>query len=383
MNKRELKKRIVEAYEEETPDLCSKILESCSGESQQSLELKEEKKGKSHGNTWLILRRISAVAVCLMLFISGFSVGVFVPSKNGTDVLAETDAVVYIDVNPSVELKMDGQNKVLECIAGNYDAELILSDLNLEGVDMNTALAAIVGSMYVNGYLTEDSNSILVSVDARKTERTEILLSTITSKITDVLKRSAVDCSIIAQSVDVDVVLEERAKGNGVSVGKMHLVDKMVGGIDGYSENDADKLVELPIKELNLIYSTRLEKDGEGKLFDKDVSLGEVGGFLNKEAVLSAIISEISEDITNIEDYEIRAKYKKEEQSLCYEVTLKFKGDKTVYEFEIDCKTGGVIKTDERLSDRKEQQSGEGVDGGERPGGDEHDDGEKGGPFPR
>ncbi len=98
--------------------------------------------------------------------------------------------------------------------------------------------------MYVNGYLTEDSNSILISVDGKDEETTDTLLSDITSKINTVFENSGLECSIIAQSVKVDDDLKQIAQENGVSVGKMHLVDKMVGGMDDF---DAENAPDLPI----------------------------------------------------------------------------------------------------------------------------------------
>ncbi len=359
MKKSQLEQRIREAYEETTPDLREKILASCEKESQIS-DVSPKRTARVLPRLNVAIKRVAAIAACLALFVSGLSLGLFVPWDTGVSDGSPSDIItsVYIDVNPSIELRIDGEKKVAACIAGNKDAEGVLDGLMLEGVDMNTALTAIVGSMYMGGYLAEDANSILVSVEAGEEGGTELLLGDITEQINTVFKRSGMQCSIIAQSVKIDDALKQRAEENDVSVGKMHLVDKMVGGLDDYDEDDAPRLAGMSIKELNLICSTRPNKDDDP--FDKDITSGSVGGFVDGEDALKSLLSALMIDASEIEVRDIRARVQfHDDKKMVYDIRIKFKGDDEMYTFEVDCLNGEVVRIDDRLPERGETPDGE------------------------
>ena len=351
MKKRDLKNRITEAFESEKPNIRAKILASCEKEEQlpataSASQVIETPVRRPNYN--MIFKRVAACAICLMLFISGLSIGLFIPRGDGGTVTpTDAETFVYLDVNPSIELRMDNENKVINCLAANEDAETILAGLKLEGVDMNTALTAIVGSMYVNGYLTEDSNSILISVDGKDEKTVDALLFDITSKINTVFENSGLECSIIAQRVEVDDDLQQRAQENGVSIGKMHLVDKMVGGMDDFNTEDAPELADMSIKELNLIYSTRPNKGGENDPFGKDISSGDIGGVVKQDDALTLLLAAIDIDRTEVEWYRVQAK--PQNRQMVYNVSIRVKGDATTYELEVDCQTGEVVKIDTNM----------------------------------
>ncbi|MBQ4108854.1 MAG: hypothetical protein IJC80_05590 [Clostridia bacterium] len=252
MNRRELKNKIKEDFEKETPELYAKIEKTCNSTVQQEVAF-EEKPRRTQWSFNLIMKRACALAVCLLIFVTGISVGIFAKrdSGGGGNVVApETDAHVYLDVNPSVELSVNTENKVAGCSAINEDAEKILEGLNLENVDMNTALNAIIGAMYMGGYLSTDSNSILVSVEGKDDARADAVLTDVSDKISKMFEGSALECEIVAQKIVVDENLSKRAEENGVSVGKMHFVDKMVEEFDEISEESAKNLLNMTIGEL-------------------------------------------------------------------------------------------------------------------------------------
>ena len=308
----------------------------------------------------------------MALFVTGLSAGLLIPEGKlfGS---SDTAATVYLDVNPSIELKLDKKDRVVECIAGNDDAITVLSELKLEGIDMNTALAAIVGSMYVNGYIGDSSNSILVSVDADD-NKTDRLLADITDKINSVFKGSGLECSIIAQSVSADDSLRQKAEENKVSVGKMYLLEKITESVDEHSE-----LADMSIGDLSLIYNTKEDKDTDER-FDKDIMSGFVNGYIGQSDALEKILSLTGKAREDIDDYDISAKprYGGGERKMVYSVSISFKNDPVEYEYEIDCLSGEVTLTDTDEDDggTKPERDNE-SDEKDRPSrGDAHENGE-------
>ena len=343
MNKRDFEKRLFESFKAGTPDLRSSIIDSCEKEAQEpvSQPTRDNSLIKSQLNFRVDFSRAYAVAACLALFFFGVLIGNFM--HFGADISAAPMAqtCVYFDVNPSVELRMDEENRVINCIAANEDAKIVLAGLELEGVDMNTALTAIVGSMYVNGYLAEYSNSILISVETDDNEKTSMLLSDITAKINTVFEKSEMECSIIAQSLKVDDALKQRAEENGISVGKMRFLDKMAEDFGGLSENAIKKLSELSIRDLNLIYS---QKHGDEIKHPEDFVSGTVNVAVSAEEATNAVIEEMKKTSDDVECYRtFFLPSRNGESKVVYAVVIMFCDDPFVYKYEVDCQTGEVV----------------------------------------
>lgn len=334
---KDLKNAIKKAYESETPDLRESILCACENEEQATDVPSCQPAVAIAKKQPYLLRWIAAVASCLILFAAGILVGTILPKSNP---VAITETCVYIDVNPSLELTLDEDNTVISCTAANSDAEIILNGMSLEGVKLKTALNAIVGSMYVNGYLTSDDNSMLISVDTNDADNTGVFLSYITNQVNEVFANSEMECAIIAQGVKVDDDLKRRAEDNGVSVGKMHLLDKMVDSMNGLSQNNISELANMSIKDLNLIYSANPIEDGKPK--DELIS-GSVSVGITKEEALNAVLNKIGKTIDEAEEYHVFILPSKlGEAKAVYAVTLKLFGDGNVYKYEVDYHTKEV-----------------------------------------
>ena len=74
------------------------------------------------------------------------------------------DSLVDLDVNPGIELLTNQKNRVLKGYATNADGEKVLSGMDLQNVDLQVALNAIVGSMVQQGYMTKDTKGVLLTV---------------------------------------------------------------------------------------------------------------------------------------------------------------------------------------------------------------------------
>ena len=178
---------------------------------------------------------ISAVAACLVLcFLSAFLFQLM-PS-----------ASVYLDVNPSVMLKVNNRNRVTQATACNGDAVRILGDLDFRGADLDVALYAILGSMVHNGYLTESKDTVLVSVQCANTARANNL----ESKVTDVVSRDLKDMINAGEVLSHRVGANEAEKDNAeeqFSPGKTSFIKDLT---EKYPQLDGDDLEDLTIDEI-------------------------------------------------------------------------------------------------------------------------------------
>lgn len=338
--RKKIKNNLRKAFEAETPNLKEKIISSCERETQLPMQTK--------ANTFVKNKILSFKTViicllcCLFTFSIGMQTGIFLLDSSVSEKVA---TYVYMDVNPSIEFSLDENNVVINCVATNDDGKNILQDMSLKGVEMQTAIKTIVGAMYIKGYLGEDENSMLISVETNGENDTENFLSYVTQQVNEVFKGTGMECAIIAQSVHADDELKQRAEDYGVSVGKMLLVDKVIDGYQGFSLVGEDSLVNMSIKELNHIYSSKPNRGEKPDAKDEVIS-GNVGGYVHKEDALNYVLIYLEKTNNDVDYHEMFVlPDRKDNDGIIYLVKIKINGEDVRY-FDVDCVTGDVIELD-------------------------------------
>ena len=236
MTNEQMERRLAGALDKTAPDDVNGVLSRC-----------DERKGtvipmttkKTANRKWTTL-----VAACLavMLLCGG---GVFYQQAHAVA------SVVSLDVNPSIELKVSRNEKVLVCTPLNEDAKAILADMSngadLKGAKLDVAVNAIVGSLVRNGYLDSISSAIMISVEDKDTARAEKLQRELTSAVDGVLQTSEAKAAVLTQTLTQDAAREQQARENNISTGKAALVNRVL------TINPAlkfDALAKLSVEEL-------------------------------------------------------------------------------------------------------------------------------------
>ena len=185
----------------------------------------------------------SLIAACLAVMLLGG--GLFYQRANAVA------SVVSLDVNPSIELKVNRSEKVLVCTPLNEDAKAILADMgsgaDLKGAKLDVAVNAIVGSLVRNGYLNSISSAIMISVEDKDTARAEKLQRELTSTVDGVLQTSESRASVLTQTLTQDAAREQQARENNISTGKAALVNRVLA-LNATLKFDA--LAKLSVEEL-------------------------------------------------------------------------------------------------------------------------------------
>lgn len=97
------------------------------------------------------------------------------------------DTFVRIDINPSIELVVDANNKVVSVYGANSDGTVLVygETENYTGKDLDAVLAAITDSAVKLGYLTENNKTVQYTVISTDGEQAEAeLAEKISAKIT-------------------------------------------------------------------------------------------------------------------------------------------------------------------------------------------------------
>ncbi len=154
-----------------------------------------------------------AAAVCIVLF--------FRLITGGTGLVENQ---IIIDVNPSIQIVLDGENKVIKVEASNKDAERIVSKLE-ETDSIGELLPAIIRVLQEQKFLSEDSTEMLITYVYQ--EENKIPKRQVTEVIDQYAKEKKLELTVIQQQVQPDSDLVREAEKSGVSVGKYYLIDKM------------------------------------------------------------------------------------------------------------------------------------------------------------
>ena len=235
MTNEKMEQRLAAAVEKTAPNDANGVLSRC-----------EERKGtvipmttkKTTKRRWT-----SLIAACLAVMLLGG--GLFYQRANAVA------SVVSLDVNPSIELKVNRSEKVLVCTPLNEDAKAILADMgngaDLKGAKLDVAVNAIVGSLVRNGYLNSISSAIMISVEDKDTARAEKLQRELSNTVDGVLQTSEAKAAVLTQTLTQDAGREQQARENNISTGKAALVNHVL------ALNSAlkfDELAKLSVEEL-------------------------------------------------------------------------------------------------------------------------------------
>ena len=236
MTNEKLEQRLAAALEKTAPDDVSGVLSRCEARKGTVIPMTTK---KTVNRKWTTL-----VAACLavMLLCGG---GVFYQQAHAVA------SVVSLDVNPSIELKVSRNEKVLACVPLNEDAKAILADMSngadLKGAKLDVAVNAIVGSLVRNGYLDSISSAIMISVEDKDAARAEKLQRELTSAVDGVLQTSEAKAAVLTQTLTQDAAREQQARENNISTGKAALVNRVLA-INPALKFDA--LAKLSVEEL-------------------------------------------------------------------------------------------------------------------------------------
>lgn len=267
---------------------------------------------------------------------------VFVLLIGGSAIYTKPDAafaVVGIDVNPSIELTLNKDEIVTGAKAINAEGEEILSGMNLEKTDVNTACNAILGSMLSNGYLTQTSNSVLVSVRAEDAARGKEIEEKLAQDLSTYLGESELAASVMGQYVDEDDALEAFAEANGISEGKAWLIRNLLA--TGSTKMTEESLLRMSTQELILL--------GQERSVNISTTYGsaDTSKYITRDSAIETALK--AAGISAGQASGTKAELDADDGRLIYEVEFTSGGRE--YEYDVDAVTGKIAGYETEVSD--------------------------------
>ena len=286
MTNEKMEQRLASAVEKTAPDDMSGVLSRCEARKGTVIPMTTK---KTANRKWTTL-----VAACLAVMLLGGG-GLFYQRANAVA------SVVSLDVNPSIELKVNQSEKILACTPLNEDAKAILADMSngadLKGAKLDVAVNAIVGSLVRNGYLDSMSSAIMISVEDKDTTRAEKLQRELTSAVDGVLQTSEAKASVLTQTLTQDAAREQQARENNISTGKAALVNRVLA-INPALKFDA--LAKLSVEELKDLAEAGAPAMPIGKAAAADAA-EQYAGTSALDSVTAEVDSELDESPAHYE----------------------------------------------------------------------------------
>lgn len=328
MTDRELENKVHQAFERATPNVLDAVLSQCDQQKGNVIPMTKHN-GRRHRWT-----RIASIAAAFALVL-GLGFGFY-----GHHHANAESCVISLDVNPSLEIRLNKNETVLSVEARNEDGEKIIGNMDFKGSSLDVTINALIGSMVRNGYLNDIANSILVSVEGSDAVAAASVRERITATVRTLLTTDSFSGAVLSQVVDDDADLKELAVEYNISVGKAALIKRINAQNNRYSIED---LAELSINELNLL------SESGGHHLEGIIASGSASekGYIGSEAALSAATehAQVSQqDMTGL-----RISLDFEKGVMVYEV--EFISDGYEYEYDIDALTGTVVHTERDKED--------------------------------
>ena len=321
MTNEKMEQRLASAVEKTAPNDVNGVLSRCDERKGTVIPMTTKKTTKKR---WTTL-----AAACLALVLLGGG-GIFYQQAHAVA------SVVSLDVNPSIELKVSRNEKVLVCTPLNDDAKAILADMgdgaDLKGAKLDVAVNAIVGSLVRNGYLNSISSAIMISVEDNDTARAEKLQRELTSTVDGVLQTSEAKASVLTQTLTQDAGLAQQARENSISIGKAALVNRVL------ALNPAlkfDALAKLSVEELKDLAEAGAPAMLIGTDKAMDIAAAAFGKASTAKMAYSAVDPELGESPAH---YEVEITSQTGEE----------------FEYKVDAYTGAILESKREAADGTE-----------------------------
>lgn len=317
MNEKEILSNLKSAYEKITPNDIDGVMKKI-----RNIEKESEVMKNNKNKNWL---KWALVPTFVILIFCAF-LGIQNTKNSGI-------SIVSIDVNPSIEIEVNKDEKIIKARAINNDAKKILEDIDLKNVDLNTGIHAIMGSMLKNGYIDELKNSILVTVQNDNATSGLQLQIKLETQINEILESYKINASIMSQTLNETKTLQSDADTYQISAGKVKLINEIIKKNPLYT---FEQLASLDIQELNLIANTTNQEIGNIKVTGNASEKAYIG----RDEAFAKALAHANIDKSQAQLVKIEFDY--DDGIMEYEV--EFYVNNIEYEYEINATTGDIIK---------------------------------------
>lgn len=198
---------------------------------------------------------IATACVCLLIFL--YQGNPFLPIESEIVPPIQNNQVAYsyvsIDINPSLELVLDKENKVIKITTFNDDAKVLLNDYQFENKDAQTVLKEIVSLPAFQPYIEQGFLQVSIFSDDKKASTS--IEKMLDDTLSQVLAQDQYGCSCASKQE------KENADAHHMSFGKYQIINEIISKDASYQLED---LQNASMRELKDIYEVLFQKSFQG-----------------------------------------------------------------------------------------------------------------------
>lgn len=322
MKQTEQNQKIKHAFDAITPNVLESVLSDCDKNRTKGTVFMMQQKNRRP-----LWNKIAAIAAAIVLIVSG----AFVFGQYQT--YYTPDALIALDINPSIEITVNRNEKVLDVKARNEEAKTVIGTMDFKGSTLDLTVNALIGSMLRNGYLNEITNAILISVESNDPQKGAQLQEKLTNEVNTLLQTDTFDAAILSQYVPVDATLKQQAETYGISDGKVQLINQITNGNNHYTVED---LAPLSITELSLLANA-----GNVELSQvESVGTASEKAYIGREKAKQIVAEHLGLSVSDLFFEDIELDY--ENGRMVYEIECYVNGRE--YDYDIHAVTGEITK---------------------------------------
>ena len=187
-----------------------------------------------------LMTRIAAFAACFIL-VFGTLLGFLIMNS-------QSYGYVSIDVNPSIEYRLNLFDKVVRVSAVNHEGEALLESIgleNLKGKKIEDALALTVNELSVQGYLDGEDAGVFISSSSKNELASKALDQKLKAYTENEEKLAGI--TVLTASVSPETV--EEADKLGTTAGKLHLIKALGENVNAEEQSEDETVEEVINKE--------------------------------------------------------------------------------------------------------------------------------------
>ena len=194
---------------------------------------------KKRGVPYLRHFMVAASMLLVFIFVGRFYLGQ----------APEASAYMTIDINPSIELAVASDGKVVSGSGLNSDGKIIMSKIKVKGCALPEAVELIIEQAIADHFLSpEQDNVVLATITFDNGEAAAIDLESVYGAIRDSMDAGGLDAEVIIKPVQPEV--RQEAIKSGVSTGRFLLLQK-----------SAEKNIQFSAGELGTMNLGEMERE--------------------------------------------------------------------------------------------------------------------------
>ncbi len=134
------------------------------------------------------MKKFTSIILCVLLAVMAIFTMISCEKEEGSP------SYVSIDINPSIELTVDAENKVVSVYAANEDANVLLyEETGIVGANIEGAIAKITELAIELGYIDETNKVVGTTISSENADWVATLQEKVNTKITATAKEAGLN----------------------------------------------------------------------------------------------------------------------------------------------------------------------------------------------